>query len=140
MPAGARPSGRTAPARRGGADAAVFCPRRPLPASPCRPTAAVRVMSGAAWPPCLWAAIPSTHVLSGDLCPHRRTPGTAGRRFETSEDINVNISYELHLLRRRFPTVTLWFGNATRHFWALVDDRLIEAKTPQELATAIIDT
>ncbi|GAA2096766.1 hypothetical protein [Actinomadura alba] len=52
----------------------------------------------------------------------------------------MNIPYELHLLRRRFPTVTLWFGHTTRHFWALVDDRLIEATTPQELANAINDT
>ena len=63
----------------------------------------------------------------------------AGRWPRTSEDPKVNIPYELHLLRRRFPTVILWFGQSTRHFWALVDDRLIEAETPQELANAITD-
>jgi hypothetical protein len=63
----------------------------------------------------------------------------AGRWLRTSEDPKVNIPYELHLLRRRFPTVILWFGQATRHFWALVDDRLIEAESPQELANAITD-
>ncbi|GAA2096576.1 hypothetical protein GCM10009780_43860 [Actinomadura alba] len=59
--------------------------------------------------------------------------------LRTRGDSNVNVPYELHLLRRRFPTVTLWFGHATRHFWAVMDDRLIEAQTPHGLASAITD-
>jgi hypothetical protein len=39
----------------------------------------------------------------------------------------------LGLLMARFPDVPIWFGNATRHWWALEDDRLIEAVTPEEL-------
>ncbi|GAA2096404.1 hypothetical protein [Actinomadura alba] len=65
---------------------------------------------------------------------------TARRLLKTSEDVNVNIPYELNLLRSRFPSIPLWFGQATRHFWALVDDRLVEAKTPEQLASAITDT
>ncbi|GAA2113511.1 hypothetical protein [Actinomadura alba] len=49
----------------------------------------------------------------------------------------MNITYELHLLRRRFPAITVWFGQATHHYWALVDDRLIEANTALKLADAI---
>ncbi|GAA2120656.1 hypothetical protein GCM10009780_80920 [Actinomadura alba] len=40
----------------------------------------------------------------------------------------------LKMLRARFPDVTTWFGAATRHWWALIDDRLVEADTPTELA------
>jgi hypothetical protein len=44
-------------------------------------------------------------------------------------------------LRERFPHVPLWFGQHTGRFWALVQvhgyPRLVEAITPQELATAI---
>ncbi|MFC5754989.1 hypothetical protein [Actinomadura rugatobispora] len=44
-------------------------------------------------------------------------------------------------LREQFPGVPLWFGLHTRMFWALVrvadSPRLVEAITPQELATAI---
>jgi hypothetical protein len=44
-------------------------------------------------------------------------------------------------LRAQFPGVPLWFGLHTRMFWALVQvagsPRLVEAITPQELATAI---
>lgn len=43
----------------------------------------------------------------------------------------------LSLLRRRFPTVCLWFGTSTRHWWAVVDGRLLEACTPQELGLRI---
>jgi hypothetical protein len=39
----------------------------------------------------------------------------------------------LGLLMARFPDVPIWFGNATRRWWALEDDRLIEAVTPEEL-------
>jgi hypothetical protein len=39
----------------------------------------------------------------------------------------------LGLLTARFPDVPIWFGNATRHWWALEGDRLIEAVTPEEL-------
>ena len=40
-------------------------------------------------------------------------------------------------LRHRFPTVPVWFGEHTRHWWALAADRLVEAGTPQELAAAV---
>jgi hypothetical protein len=46
-------------------------------------------------------------------------------------------------LRQRFPHVPLWFGRHTGRFWALVQiqghPRLVEAITPQELATAITE-
>ncbi|ROO87445.1 hypothetical protein EDD29_5053 [Actinocorallia herbida] len=40
----------------------------------------------------------------------------------------------LALLKARFPGALIWFGNATGHFWALTDDRLVEALTPADLA------
>lgn len=44
-------------------------------------------------------------------------------------------------LREQFPGVVLWFGRYTGRFWALVRGRdfarLVEAITPEELATAI---
>ncbi|GAA2441049.1 hypothetical protein GCM10010191_66440 [Actinomadura vinacea] len=44
-------------------------------------------------------------------------------------------------LREQFPGIPLWYGLHTRMFWALVQvadsPRLVEAITPQELATAI---
>jgi hypothetical protein len=39
----------------------------------------------------------------------------------------------LGLLTARFRDVPIWFGKATRHWWALDGDRLIEAVTPEEL-------
>lgn len=49
----------------------------------------------------------------------------------------MNLAYELHVLRHRFPGVVLWFGHATRRFWALVGDQLIEAENAPELSAAI---
>lgn len=37
----------------------------------------------------------------------------------------------------RFPAIPLWFGTHTGHWWALVDDRLVEAETPEALGEAI---
>jgi hypothetical protein len=43
------------------------------------------------------------------------------------------IGVALDILRRRFPTVCLWFGTSTRHWWAVANGHLIEALTPEEL-------
>src|SRR4051812_29100982 len=43
----------------------------------------------------------------------------------------------LRLLERRFPATPVWFGPYTRNWWALSNDRLIEAETPRALGEAI---
>lgn len=68
-----------------------------------------------------------------------RAHGT-GRHPSAREPVTVpphDPALALSLLRRRFPTVCLWFGTATRHWWAVVDGRLLEARTPQELGLRI---
>ncbi|NVI86943.1 hypothetical protein [Actinomadura sp. BRA 177] len=37
-------------------------------------------------------------------------------------------------LEAAFPGVRAWFGEYTGHWWALVNDRLVEADTPRQLA------
>jgi hypothetical protein len=52
---------------------------------------------------------------------------------DTATTPTLDPALALDLLRRRFPGVLLWFGNATGHWWALVDGDLLEARTPEEL-------
>jgi hypothetical protein len=45
-------------------------------------------------------------------------------------------------LRRRFPEIMVWFGDATRHWWAVVESppdswHLIEANGPYDLCRLI---
>lgn len=42
-------------------------------------------------------------------------------------------SQALQSLASRFTGIPVWFGNFTRHWWALVDDRLYEVTTPAEM-------
>ncbi|MCO5993010.1 hypothetical protein [Actinoallomurus rhizosphaericola] len=48
----------------------------------------------------------------------------------------------LAVLTRRFPGVVIWFGAATRSWWAMVwisgRWRLVEAMDPEELTKAIL--
>lgn len=39
----------------------------------------------------------------------------------------------LQTLVRRFPGTPVWFGHATRHWWALAGDRLFEVDSAGEL-------
>lgn len=49
----------------------------------------------------------------------------------------VDMSTALKLLRVRYPDVLLWFGKSTFRYWALVNNRLMEAETPERLANMI---
>lgn len=40
-------------------------------------------------------------------------------------------------LSRRFPNVPIWFGEHTGHWWALADDRLIEAESAGDLGLVL---
>ncbi|GAA4088599.1 hypothetical protein [Actinomadura miaoliensis] len=40
-------------------------------------------------------------------------------------------------LEERFPGVRVWYGLATRKWWALEGGRLLEADTPEDLAGQI---
>jgi hypothetical protein len=39
----------------------------------------------------------------------------------------------LERLKRRYPAVCMWFGNSTYRYWALVNNLLVEAATPDQL-------
>ncbi|MCW2900468.1 MAG: hypothetical protein JWO67_2733 [Streptosporangiaceae bacterium] len=40
-------------------------------------------------------------------------------------------------LSRRFPSVPIWFGEHTGHWWALADNRLIEADSAGDLGLVL---
>lgn len=40
-------------------------------------------------------------------------------------------------LARRFPSLPIWFGEHTGHWWALADNRLIEADSAGELGLVL---
>jgi hypothetical protein len=43
----------------------------------------------------------------------------------------------LHLLRRQFPGVPMWYGLETRRFWALLNGQLYEAPSVEALSQQI---
>lgn len=49
----------------------------------------------------------------------------------------MNHDQALRILRWRFPTLCLWFGASTGHWWAYLDGALIEARTPEELGRRV---
>jgi hypothetical protein len=68
------------------------------------------------------------HVHDLPICAHPTASTTA---------LTVDPALALDILRRRFPGLCLWFGNSTRHWWAVVDGDLLEAGTPEELGRRI---
>lgn len=54
----------------------------------------------------------------------------------------VLVDAETAILARRFPDVAVWFGAATRRWWALVGSagrwRLVEAGGPHDLSQLIV--
>jgi hypothetical protein len=56
------------------------------------------------------------------------------RNTSSSEASPADLSSSVADLARCFPGVMVWFGECTRHFWAMVGDRLVEALTAEELA------
>jgi hypothetical protein len=57
-------------------------------------------------------------------------------------DYRFLVEAEAADLRRLFPGIVVWFGGATRHWWALVESppdgwRLVEADRPYDLRRLI---
>lgn len=52
---------------------------------------------------------------------------------DSDRDLQPEQARALQLLAHRFPKIPIWFGHATRNWWAMVGGRLIEATTPEEL-------
>jgi hypothetical protein len=73
-------------------------------------------------------AIFQAHPVAEDLCPAQETV-----TLPVADPVGV----ALDILRRRFPAVCLWFGTSTRHWWAVLNGHLIEARTPEELGRHI---
>lgn len=41
-------------------------------------------------------------------------------------------------LKRQWPGVTIWHGQATGHWWALLGDGLVEVETPKRLHELLV--
>jgi hypothetical protein len=53
---------------------------------------------------------------------------------DPGQELKPEQTLALQLLMLRFPDVPIWYGHATRHWWALVGDHGIEADTPKTSA------
>jgi hypothetical protein len=56
-----------------------------------------------------------------------------------SMPLPVDTATFLKYLKARYPGVSSWFGKSTRHYWALVDNMLVEAETQEQLISKIND-
>ncbi len=64
-----------------------------------------------------------------------RTDGAApAARPATALELDVDIDQALDGLRRAFPGLCIWHGAWCGSLWALLPDRLVEAKTSADLA------
>ena len=70
--------------------------------------------------------------------PH--TPGPVTRHPSDSGP-GQDIHRALASLEGKFPTAVIWYGRATRHWWAMADAgrhaRLLEAESPSALTVAL---
>ncbi|MFI0480343.1 hypothetical protein [Actinomadura sp. 9N215] len=56
-----------------------------------------------------------------------------------SIQVDVDVERALDELRRSFPAQCFWYGEYSGSLWALLPDRLVEAKTAAELARRVHD-
>ncbi|MFB4305311.1 hypothetical protein [Actinomadura sp. GTD37] len=61
-------------------------------------------------------------------------PGPAG-----ALEMDLDIDRVLDELRRSFPGLCMWWGEFSGSLWALLPDRLVEAKTGADLARQLYD-
>jgi hypothetical protein len=67
--------------------------------------------------------------------PSRSDPGLASDpRPATRLELDLDIDRALDDLRRTFPGICIWHGEWSGSLWALLPDRLVEAKTSLDLA------
>lgn len=59
---------------------------------------------------------------------------TVGWPHEFRTEPNTDIDEALDGLRRLFPSICIWYGHSTGSLWALLPDRLVEAKNATGLA------
>jgi hypothetical protein len=68
------------------------------------------------------------------------TPGP-GVRQPLDSGSGQDIQRALTSLEAQFPSAVIWFGRATRHWWAMADAghhaRLLEAESPSALTVAL---
>ena len=51
--------------------------------------------------------------------------------------LDLDIDQALDELRRSFPDICIWYGEWSRSLWALLPDRLVEARTAADLASRL---
>lgn len=61
-------------------------------------------------------------------------PSSADARPPGALDLDPDIDRALDELRRAFPELCIWYGEFCGSLWALLPDRLVEAKTAADLA------